>query len=150
MPTGRLVRQAVFDHQPHGQAHDPVGVVTLRQGKVGHIDVEVLPALGAVVDGVRKVDVVRATRDQIPQVVQHPLGPAMPIGAVPTSGTPPPSPIPTALNDLRLGQVLNPLDALGGIGQVFSRSWHSTALLGTALQAENLPEFVHRVIAKTQ
>jgi hypothetical protein len=96
------------------------------------------------------MDVVRAARDQVPQVVQHPLRSAMPIGTVFALRTRLPSEIPTAFDDLRLGQVLHTSDALGGIGQVFSRSWHGTTLLGNALQAQKLPEIRRRVIIKTQ
>jgi hypothetical protein len=58
--------------------------------------------------------------------------------------------IPTAFDDLRLGQVLRTSDTLGGIGQEFSRSWHGTTLPENALQAENIPEIRRCVIIKTQ
>jgi hypothetical protein len=101
-------------------------------------------------DGVCKMDVVRAARDQVPQVVQHPLRPAMPIGTVSALWTRLPSEVPTAFDNLRLGQFLDTSDAFGGIGQVFSRSRHGIPLLGNALQARNLPEIRRRVIIKTQ
>jgi hypothetical protein len=70
----------------------------------------------------------------------------MPIGTVFTLWTGLPSEIPTALDDLRLGQVLHTTDALGGIGQVFSRSRLGMTLLGNALQAQILPDIRRRVI----
>jgi hypothetical protein len=74
----------------------------------------------------------------------------MPIGAVFALQTWLPSKIPTAFDDLRLGQFLHASDTLGGIRQVFSRSWHGMTLLGNALQAQKLPKIRHRVIIKTQ
>jgi hypothetical protein len=150
VPTGGLIGQAVFDHQTDRHSHNAVGVVALGQGHVRHVGVKVDVAFGAMMDGVRKMDVVRAARDQVPQVVQHPLRSAMPIGTVFALWTWLPSEIPTAFDDLRLGQVLHTSDALGGIGQVFSRSWHGMTLLGNALQALKLPAIRRRVIIKTQ
>jgi len=101
-------------------------------------------------DGVRKMDVVRAARDQVSQVVQHPPRSAMSIGTVFAVRTRLPSEIAAAFDDLRFGQILHTSDALGGIGQVFSRSRHGMTLLGNASQAQKLPEIRHRVIIKTQ
>gem|GEM_PF-5419685 len=96
------------------------------------------------------MDVVRAARDQVPQVVQHPLRSAVPIGTVSALRARLPSKIPAAFDDLRLGQVLHASDALGGVGQVLSWSRHGMTLLGNALQAQKLPEIRRRVIIKTQ
>jgi hypothetical protein len=150
VPTGGLIGQAVFDHQSDRQSHNAVGVVTLWQGHVRHVGIEVEVTLGAMMDGVRKMDVVRAARHQVPHVMQHTLHAAMPIGAVFASRTWLPSEIPTTVDDLRLGQVLSACDAFGGIGQVFSRSWHGKALLGNPWQARKLPKMRHRVIINTQ
>jgi hypothetical protein len=150
MPTGGLVGQAVFDHQADRHSHNAMGVVALGQGHVRHVGVEVDVAFGAMMDGVRKMDVVRAARDQVSHVVQHPLRATVPIGTVSALGTWLPSEIPTAFDDLRLGQVLHSRDALGGIGQVLSWPRHGMTLLGNALQAQKLPEIRRRVIIKTQ
>lgn len=100
--------------------------------------------------GVGEMDIVRATRDQVSHVMQHSLRTAMPIGTMPAVLAWLPSEIAATLDDLGLGQILGPHDAFGGIRQVLSRSWHGTALLGTALQARNLPKIRRRVIIKTQ
>jgi len=70
------------------------------------------------------------TRDQIAQVVQGPLAIAVSIGATPTARTRTVGTVPNALNDLRLRQILDARDALGGIGQI--RSWprHGGTLRG--------------------
>jgi hypothetical protein len=84
------------------------------------------------------MDVVRAARRQVPQIVQHPLRAAVPIGAVFALRTWLPSEIPTTMDDLRLGQVLHTSDAFRGIGHVFAWSRHGKALRGPHFQAENL------------
>jgi hypothetical protein len=150
VPTGGLVGQAVFDHQTDGHRHHTVGVMTLRQGHVGHIGVEVDVTSGATMDGVGKMDIVRAARDQISHVMQYPFRAAMPVGTMSAVGTGLPSGIAATLDDLRLGQILGARDALCGIGQILSRSWHGTALLGNALHAQKLPESSRHVITKTQ
>ncbi|MBI3951369.1 MAG: hypothetical protein HY314_13040 [Acidobacteria bacterium] len=42
MPTGGAVRQAVLHDQPHRQGDNPVGVVDLGRGQVGHVGIEML------------------------------------------------------------------------------------------------------------
>ena len=101
-------------------------------------------------DGVRKMDVARTARDQVPHVMQHALCATMPIGAMLASRTRLPTEIAAPFDDLRLGQVLSVRDAFGGVGQILSRSWHGIALLGNAWKARKLPEMCRRVIIKTQ
>ena len=86
------------------------------------------------------MDVVRAARGQVPQIVQHPLRAAMPIGAVFALRTRLPSETPTAFDDLRLGQILHTSDAFRGIGHVFAWSRHGKTLRGPPFQAENLAQ----------
>jgi hypothetical protein len=86
------------------------------------------------------MDVVRAARYQVPQIVQHPRRAAVSIGTVFALRTQLPSEIPTAPDDLRLGQVLHTNDALGGIGHVFAWSRHDKALRGSRFQAGNLAQ----------
>jgi len=91
-------------------------------------------------DGVRKMEVVRAARGQVPQIVQHPPRAAVPIRAVFALRTQLPPEIPTAFDDLWLGQVLHASDALRGIGHVFAWSRHDNALRGSCFLAGNLAE----------
>jgi hypothetical protein len=69
VPTGRLIRQAILDHEPHGQRDDAMGVVGFGQSVVGGVGVEELLALGALMLRVDKVDVVRPTGHQVAEVV---------------------------------------------------------------------------------
>jgi hypothetical protein len=106
--------------------------MTARRSQIRHIDVEILSAFRATVDGVGQMDIAWTARDQISQIVQNPLPLAMPIGAVSTLRTRPLGEVAAASNDLRFGQIFGIGDALGGIGQVFSRPWHGGTLRGMA------------------
>jgi hypothetical protein len=150
VPTGGLVGQAIFHHKPNRHRHNAVGIVTFWQSQLRHVGVEVDVTLGAMMDGVGKMDIARTARDQVSHLMQHPLRAAMPIGTVSAVWTRLPSERAATFDDLRLGQILGTRDALRGIRQVLSRSWHGTALLGNALQARNLTEFSRRVTIKTQ
>jgi len=83
------------------------------------------------------MEIARTARNQIPQVVQNPLCLVMPIRAVTTTGTRPFGVVAAAPNDFGFGQILRIGDALGGIGQVFSRSRHGRALLGVLSHLPN-------------
>jgi hypothetical protein len=145
-----LVGQTIFDHQADGQSHDAVRVMRPRQGQVRHIGVKVFVALGTMMDRIREMHVVRTAGSQIPQIMQHPSCPTIPIGTVLTGRARLPSEVPAALNDLRFGQILDAGDAFGGIGQILTWSRHGKALRGSRFQARNLAQIPLRVIIKTR
>ena len=99
---------------------------------------------------VGKMNIVRAARDQVSQVMQHPLCAAMPIGTMAALWTRLSPIVATTFDDLRFGQIIDARDAFRGIRQVLSRPWHDKPLLGNALQAQNLAVSSRRVIIKTQ
>jgi hypothetical protein len=101
-------------------------------------------------DGVGKMNIVWAARNQITDLVQHPLCAAMPIGTMAALWTRLSPIVATTLDDLRFGQIFDACDALRGIRQVLSRPWHDKALLGNVLQAHNLALSSRCVIIKTQ
>jgi hypothetical protein len=70
MPTGDLIGQAVFDHQPDCQGNDAMGVVGFGQSIVGHVRVKELAALGATVPRVNELDVARPGGNQVADVMQ--------------------------------------------------------------------------------
>src|SRR5262245_48639534 len=47
VPTRWAVGQAVLDHEPHGQVHHAVGVLTAGWCEIGEVRIEVLATLGA-------------------------------------------------------------------------------------------------------
>jgi hypothetical protein len=120
------------------------------QGQVRHIGVKVFVAVGAMMDRIREVHVVRTAGSQIPQIMQHPSCPTIPIGTVPTGRARLPSEVSAALDDLRFGQILDASDAFGGIGQILTWSRHGKALRGSRFQAGNLAQLPLRVIIKTR
>jgi hypothetical protein len=149
MPTGRLIGQAVLHHQANGQGDHAIGVLDFRQGQVGHVGVEVFIALRAMVNRIREGDVVRTTRDQIPQIMQHSMGLTIPVGTVSAMGAWLFFAISTAFDDFRFGQVFDASDAFRGIRQVFTWSWHGMTLLGCC-QAEILAKLPLCVIIKSR
>jgi hypothetical protein len=74
VPTGRLIGQAVLDHEPHGKGDDAMGIVGFGQSVVGGVRVEEFLALGALMLRVHEVNVVRTTRHQVAEVVQNARG----------------------------------------------------------------------------
>jgi len=101
-------------------------------------------------DRIREVHVVWTTGAQIPQIMQHPPCPAIPIRTVPTGRARLSSEVSAALDDLRFGQILDASDAFGGIRQILTWSRHGKALRGSRFQAGNLAETPLRVIIKTR
>src|SRR5512143_3993334 len=103
--------QAVLDAQPDGQVDDPMGVVTSRRRQIGGVSVKVRATPGIVVLGVSQDEIVWPPGQEIAEVVQGALDLAIAVRAVsaPWAGTP--FVVPTASQDLGLGQVLNPGDA---------------------------------------
>ena len=141
VPTGGLVGQAVFNHQSDRQRHHAVRVVAFWQGHVRHVRVKIDVTLGAMMNGVRQMDVVWTARDQVPHVVQYARDAAMSIGTVFASGTRLPPEIPTAFDDLRLGQVLTrvmPSVASGKYSPGPGMAQPSLAMLG---KPGNYPNF---------
>ena len=60
----------------------------------------------------------------IAQVVESATEQAVAIGAMAAAWAGPPAVVPALAADLGLGQILDASDALGGIGSVFTGSWH--------------------------
>ena len=90
-------------------------------------------------NGVAQMEIAWTARNQIPNIVQGPLSSAMPISTVSTARTRPFEKVAAALDDLWFRQILDSRDALGGIGQVLSRSRHGGALLGMGPQSPDNP-----------
>jgi hypothetical protein len=124
VPTGGTVGQAILDDRPHSRVDDSVGVVAAGRGQIGHVGVEVLAAAGAVVLRVAEAEVTRPPGDEVPQIMEGPLGLAVAIGAVAAVRARSPLVIAAAVEDLGLGQVLNAGDAFGGVGAIDAGSWH--------------------------
>ncbi len=135
-PAGGAVRQAVLDDQPDGGVDDPAGVVAAgvgQVGHVGHVDVEVLAAAGAVVPGVGHDDVVRPTGAGVAEVVEGAAAAAIAVGAVAAPRARPAPVVAAPAGDDGLGQVLDAGDAFGGVGSVLAGSGHGDPPEGKVL-----------------
>jgi len=70
VPTGGLIGQAILHHQPDGQGHDPMGVVGLGRGQIGHVGGEVAAAPRAVMLGVGEPDLTGPAPHGVAQIMQ--------------------------------------------------------------------------------
>jgi hypothetical protein len=130
VPTGGLIRQAILHDDAYGQGNDAMRVVSLGQGVVGHVCVEILAATSAMMLRVGKVDVAGATGHQIPDVMQDASEHSVSSATLAASRTRPMFVIVTALNDPCSRQILWIRNAFGAIWKIASWSRHSNALLG--------------------
>jgi hypothetical protein len=80
VPTRWTVGQAVLDHEPHGQVHHAVGVLTAGWCQIGEVRVKVLLTFRTVMLRIRDHEITWTPHVEIPQVVQRPLGLLVPIG----------------------------------------------------------------------
>jgi len=69
VPAGGAVGQALFDHQAHRHLDHPMGGVTTGRRPIAAIEVEVLPALRAVMGRVGHQQINRTSGGHIAQVV---------------------------------------------------------------------------------
>jgi hypothetical protein len=75
--------------------------------------------------GMDQDEVARSSGERVAQVMKGATSQAIPVGAMTTVGTRSPSIVSALDADLGLGQVLDSVDPLGGIGTVFAGSRHS-------------------------
>jgi hypothetical protein len=68
-PTGGAIRQATFDHHPSGKGDDAIGVVTAGRRQVGEVGGKILPTDRAIVLGIGKMDFMRASRNQVADIM---------------------------------------------------------------------------------
>ena len=131
-PTGHAIRQTVFHDQSHGQVDHAMRVVTARRSQCRHVGVEVLPALGAIVNRIGELNVVWPTRGKVTQIMERSMRRPISIATVSTACAGATTMIATTLNGLRLWKVFRGCDAFGGIGNVPTWSRHGGALRGHA------------------
>ena len=101
--------------------------MTAGQGQIGEIDIERLVTLGAVVRGIRDQEINRTPGFQIAQIMQSALARFVAIGQVPTSQARTVVEIAVVRHDDGGGQVIEVDDALGRIGDIFTRSEHGVS-----------------------
>ena len=126
-PTGGAIRQAILNDQADGGVDDASGVVAAGVGEVGHVGVEVLATVGAIMLGVDQDDVAGSAGEGVAQVVKSTASEAVAVGAMPATRTRPSAIIAALAGDLGLGQVVNADGALGGVGAIFAGCRHGLA-----------------------
>jgi hypothetical protein len=128
VPTGGLIGQAVLHHQPDGQGHDPMGVVGLGRGQVGHVGGKEVVAPVAVVLGVGEVEVAGSPSHWVAQIMQGADEDPIPRARLATFRTRPMLVIATARDELRGREHLEIGDAQSGVQRVDCRTKHDSAL----------------------
>jgi len=131
-PTGHAIRQTVLHDQSHGQVNHAVRVVTARRSQCQHVRVEVLLALGAIVNRIGELNVVWPTREKIAQIMQRSMRGPISIGTMPAIRAGSTTMIATLRNNSWLWQIFDRCDALGGIRNVPAWSRHGGVLRDNA------------------
>jgi len=128
VPGRRSIGQAVLHHQPNGGVNHAVRVVALGQGQILHVGVELKATSEAMMLRIGELNILWSTGDGIAQIVQPPDHRAKSISASSALRASSPRIAPTALADLRLGQILNTSDSFGHITNVPSWPGHGDIL----------------------
>src|SRR4029450_197082 len=134
VPAGGTVRQAILDHEPHGQVHHAVGVLTAGWRQIREVGVKVLTTLRTVMLRIRDHELPRTPQVELAQVVQRPLVLLVPIGLVTTTRTRLARVGATGRDDLGRWQVANRGHPFGRIGSIRPRTEHSCVLRARMLR----------------
>jgi hypothetical protein len=129
VPTGRSIRQSVFDDHAYGRLLHAMGIVALRQRQVGHVGVEGASAAGAPVFGVGNHDVDRAAGAGVAEIMEGPgshVTARRRVSAARTGATPR---VTAAAFEMRGRQVLHPRDPFGGIRDIVAWPIHNVLLM---------------------
>jgi len=106
-----------------------VSVVTLGQGEVIHVGIEIAVAVGTAMLGISNHNITGPAAEGVSQVVQNSCDRTQPIGTVFASRTSATSIVPATPDNLGLGQILNTRDSFSYISNILSRSSHDDSLL---------------------
>src|SRR5437870_1616142 len=136
VPTRWAVGQAILDHEPHGQVHHAVGVLTAGWCEIGEVRVEVLVTFRTVMLRIRDDKITRTPHVEIAQIVQRPMGLLVPIGRVTTTRTRLTRVVATVQDDLGLRQVCKRCHTFGRVGAIRTWTEHRVALLAQRLGPE--------------
>ena len=119
-PTGGAIRQAIFDHHANGEGDDPIGVVTAGWSQIGEVGWKIFPTDRAEVLRVGKMDFMRATRDQVADIMQRTRVDSLAKRRFVAVRTGVMIMIAVLLDNFGSRQIFDPLK--GDIGEVFSRT----------------------------
>jgi hypothetical protein len=139
MPTGGVVGQAVLNHEADRHGHDAMGIVSLGSGQIGHVGIEILAALTALVLRVGEMDFPRTTVDKVAEIVQFSGEDLASTAAFVATRTRPMREVSAAFDDLWFGKILRISDSFRGISQIFAGAKHDKVLLDQEFLAQRLP-----------
>src|SRR2546427_4560860 len=128
VPTRRSVGQTVLDHEPYGERHHAVGILTGGWGQIGEVHGKVRATLRTGVLRIGEREIPRTPHVEIPQVVQRLPALLIPVSLVraPWTGL---SLIGAAVwDDLWRWQVGNRGHPFSGIGSIRTRTEHGCVL----------------------
>src|SRR5262249_43799818 len=129
VPAGGTVRQASLDHEPHGEVHYAVGVLTAGWCQIREVGAKVLATLRTVMLRIGHHQVTRTPHVEIPQIMQRSMRLLVPIGRVTTTRARLPEVVATVRDNLGLGQVCGCGDPGAWVGAVLTWTEHRGALL---------------------
>src|SRR5262245_20628226 len=129
VPAGGTVRQAILDHEPHGEVHHAVGVLTAGWCQIGEVRAKILATGRTVMLGIGHQQIPRTPHVEIPHIMQRPMRLLVPIGRVTTTRARLPEVVATVGDDLGLWQVCGCGDPGAGVGSVLPWTEHRVALL---------------------
>src|SRR5215470_2500724 len=129
VPTRWAVGHAILDHEPHGEVHHAVGVLTAGWRQIREVGAKVRATLRTVMLGIGHKQITRTPEVEIPQIMERPMRLLVPIGRVPTTRARLPDGVATVGDDLGLWQVCGCGDPGAGVGSVLTWTEHRGALL---------------------
>jgi len=129
VPAGGTVRQASLYHEPHGEVHYAVGVLTAGWCQIREVGAKVLATLRTVMLRIGHHQVTRTPHVEIPQIMQRPMRLLVPIGRVTTTRARLPEVVATVGDNLGLWQVCGCGDPGAWVGAVLTWTEHRGALL---------------------
>src|SRR5262245_62155775 len=136
VPAGGTVRQAILDHEPYGEVHHAVGVLTAGWCQIGEVRAKVLATLRTVMLGIDHQQITRTPHVEIPHIMERPMRLLVPIGRVPTTRARSPDVVATVGDDLGLWQVCGCGDPGAWVGSVLTWTEHRVALLTQRFRPE--------------
>jgi hypothetical protein len=129
VPTGRAIRQSVFDDHANGRLLHAEGIMALRQRQVGHVGVEGASASEAAVFGVGNHDVDRASGASVAEIMESPGSHVTTRRRASAARTGATSRIAASVLDMRGRQVLHPRNPFSGIRDIVAWPIHNALLL---------------------
>jgi hypothetical protein len=129
VPTGRSIRQSVFDDQTDGCLLHTVGIVTRGKSQVERVGVEAASTMGATMFGIGNHEIDRSAGARVAQIMEGPLPDVTARRRVVATGTATAARVAAAPLMVRGRQVFHPRDSFGDIGNIVAWLVHNPLLI---------------------